>query len=307
MVAPAPGADWTITAPENGRIAELPKSEGEPVKQGDLLVRFEIPSLISELATRESEVAQAQAHVETAKKNKDRVTDLEAKGVLPRKDVEEAQRDLTTADAALKQAQAALRTATILSGRATITARFNGIVAKRWHSVGDQVDAATTDPVLRVIDPTRLEVVAAVPVGDLARVEVGRTARIMNPASGANESATIVSKPAMVEPTSATADVRLSFATPTSLSMGTPVGVEILAEERVNALVIPTVAILRDSGEVFVMVAGQDDNKAHKTPVTPGLSAGTVTQVLSGLKAGDLVIVRGQTGLPDGAGITVVK
>ena len=48
VVAAAPGADWTITAPEPARILELPKAEGDRVRTGDLLVRFEIPSAATE-------------------------------------------------------------------------------------------------------------------------------------------------------------------------------------------------------------------------------------------------------------------
>ena len=40
---PAPGADLVVTAPEPARIAEMPKAEGDRVRRGDLLVRFEIP------------------------------------------------------------------------------------------------------------------------------------------------------------------------------------------------------------------------------------------------------------------------
>ena len=41
LVSAAPGADWTITAPEAARIVEIPKAEGDRVKPGDLLVRFD--------------------------------------------------------------------------------------------------------------------------------------------------------------------------------------------------------------------------------------------------------------------------
>jgi multidrug efflux pump subunit AcrA (membrane-fusion protein) len=113
--------------------------------------------------------------------------------------------------------------------------------------------------------------------------------------------------PAAVDPASATADVRVHFNSPTHLAAGVPVDVTIVAERLTKVLVIPTVGIIRDGNEVFVMVAGQDDDKAHKTPVTLGLSSNGNTQVKSGLKAGDLVIVRGQDGLPDDAAITIVK
>src|SRR4051812_21272801 len=51
-VTAAPGADWTITAPEHARIAELSKAEGDRVRPGDLLVRFDIPSLHTDVAAK---------------------------------------------------------------------------------------------------------------------------------------------------------------------------------------------------------------------------------------------------------------
>jgi RND family efflux transporter MFP subunit len=305
-VAPAPGADLTITAPESGRIAELPKNEGEVVKDGDLLVRFEIPSVVSELATRDSEIAQAIARAETAKAALARVTGLADRGIAPRRDVEEAKLAEAEADGSLKQAQAARAAAAILADRATIKARFSGVVVKRWHNVGDFVDGTATDPVLRIIDPARIEIVASVPVADLGRVYPGRPAHVLNPASGANEDASVLTQPVNVDTNSSTADIRLRLAAPTQMAVGTPVRVEIIADERPSALIIPAGAVVRDGGEVFVMVAGAD-NKAHKQPVTLGLSSRESVEVLTGLKTGDLVIIRGQAGLPDGAAITVAK
>ena len=61
VVSAAPGADWTITAPEHGRIVDLPKAEGDRVKAGDLLVRFDIPSMQTDVATRRGELATAEA------------------------------------------------------------------------------------------------------------------------------------------------------------------------------------------------------------------------------------------------------
>ena len=40
VIAPAPGADWLITAPETARIVELTKAEGDAVKEGDVLVQI---------------------------------------------------------------------------------------------------------------------------------------------------------------------------------------------------------------------------------------------------------------------------
>ena len=48
-VTPGPGADLLVTSPEAARIAELPKAEGDAIRAGELLVRFDIPSLGAEL------------------------------------------------------------------------------------------------------------------------------------------------------------------------------------------------------------------------------------------------------------------
>jgi RND family efflux transporter MFP subunit len=305
VVTPASGADWTITAPEAARIAEMPKNEGERVNAGDLLVRFEIPSIEADVASKQADIEQASARLDTAKAALVRITGLVEGGIAAKKDQEAAALDQAQAEASLRQARAAFAAANVLEQRVTVKARFAGIVAKRWHAVGDLVDA--NGQVLRVIDPSRLEVVASVTVGDLGRVALGRPVHIESVAGAAPEEGTVVSAPAAVDPASATADVRVRFNTPTKLPAGVPVSVSIVADRLTKALVIPTVAIVRDGDEVFVMVAGQDDDKAHKTPVTLGATSGAQTQIKSGLKAGDLVIVRGQDGLPDEAAITVVK
>jgi RND family efflux transporter MFP subunit len=291
VVTPESGFDWTITAPESARIAEIPRNEGERVKAGDLLVRFEIPTLGADVTAKEADVAQASAKVDTAKAALVRTTGLVERGIGAKKDQEAAALDVAQAEAALKQAHAALDAANVLKDRATVRARFPGIIAKRWHGAGDLVETGGT--VVRVIDPSRLEVVAAVTVGDLGRVSLGHQARVESGGGAEPENGTVISAPAAVDPASATADVRIS--------------VTIVADRLTKVIVIPTVAIVRDGDEVFVMVAGEDDDKAHKTPVTLGPSANGLTQVKTGVKAGNLVIVRGQEGLPDEADITIIK
>jgi RND family efflux transporter MFP subunit len=305
LVTPASGADWWIVAPEVARIAELPKAEGDRVQPGDLLVRFDIPTMTADLASREADVAQAKTHVDTAKANHDRLAGLVDRGVAAQKDLEDATLELAQANAGLLQAEAARTSAATIGERATVKARFAGVVAQRLHGVGDLVDA--NGQVMRVIDPNRLEVLASIPVAALARVAVGRDARIENPAGDGFEAGVVASVPAAVDPSSATASIRVRFSSHTTLATGTPVAVTIVAEHLSKVLVVPTAGIVRDGGEVYVMVAGQDDDKAHKTPVTLGLAAGDKTVVKSGVRAGDLIIVRGQIGLPDEAGIVIAK
>jgi len=114
----------------------------------------------------------------------------------------------------------------------------------------------------------------------------------------------VVSRPAAVDPTGVSADVRIAFDKGTKLAAGTPVRVEITAEERRNALAVPIEALIHEDDDTFVMVAG-DDKKAHKRKVEVGLITPATAELVSGVKAGEQVIVQGQQGLPDGADIVI--
>jgi RND family efflux transporter MFP subunit len=306
LVSAAPGADWVITAPEPARIVELPKAEGDRVKTGDLLVRFEIPARTTEVAARRAEVDQARARVDNAQASVKRLTTLFEHGVAAQKELEDAKRDLAEAQAALVQAEAGTQAAAVLASRSIVRARFPGVVAKRAHNPGDMVEATSADVILRVIDPAKLQVVAAVPIPDLARVQVGKPVRVIVPGAEEPEQGKVLTRPAAVEPTGVSADVRISFNAMTRLAVGTPVRVEIVAEQRPNVLAVPVEAIIHEDEDAFVMVAGAD-NKAHKRKVTIGITTPKLAEITGGLKAGEAVIVQGQQGLPDGAAITQEK
>lgn len=306
LVGAAAGADWVITAPEPARIIELSKAEGDRVTRGELLVRFEIPSATAEVGARRAEAAEAQARVTNAHANVTRLTTLVDHGVAAQKDLEDARRDLSEARAAVAQAASGARAAATVAARSTVRARFNGIVATRAHNPGDMVEASSADVILRVIDPLRLQVLAAVPIGDLARIKVGGAARVIVPGLEAPEDGTVLSRPAAVDPAGVSADVRISLNPSTRLAVGTPVRVEIVAEQRLRALAVPVDAILHEEDETFVMVAGPD-SKAHKKKVSLGVATPELVEILGGVAAGEHVIVHGQQGLPDGAAIVIEK
>lgn len=304
IVTPAPGAQFDVTAPETARIVEMPRAEGDRVARGDLLVRFDVPALAATVTQHRSEASQARARVEQARASADRMAGLFERGVASRKDVEDARRELVDAEGAVVQAESATSAAATLASRATVHAPFSGIVSSRRHNPGDLVEPAAVDPILRVIDPARLQLVAAVPLADLTRVRPGCTVRVIDPGGKPAEPGTVVSLPAEVEPASATAEVRIAFTSPTRLTAGSPVQVEIVTEQHPNALTVPSDALVREGADVFVVLAGAD-HKAHRRLVTLGLQSGGDAEIRSGLSAGDRVIIRGQGALPDGAAVSV--
>jgi multidrug efflux pump subunit AcrA (membrane-fusion protein) len=97
--------------------------------------------------------------------------------------------------------------------------------------------------------------------------------------------------------------VRLVFADPTTLPVDTRVEVDIDAEERANAVLVPREALVTEGDQTIVMVAV--DARAERRVVTTGIVDDQRAEIRSGVTAGELVITRGHVGLADGAGISV--
>jgi RND family efflux transporter MFP subunit len=304
-VNPGPGAQLMVTAPQAARIGEITKAEGDQVRRGDVLVRFEIPDLNANVQSKSADVSAAESRGRVARENLARLQDLFNRGVASRKEVDDASKELSDAQAALLTAQAGHGSAQQLASRATVVATFNGVVAKRNHNPGDLVDATTTDFVLRVIDPARLQVDASVPIPHLSRIKVGAAARVIVGQDQEPVPMKVASRPAAVEPGTAAAPVRLVFLSPPALAVGTPVQVEIDAEEHTNVVLVPAESIVREGEETAVFIAAA--NKAQRRPVVLGITDNAHAEIKSGVKAGEHVITHGQAGLPDGAAITTEK
>jgi RND family efflux transporter MFP subunit len=305
VVTPAAMADWTIYPQETGRVAELPKAEGEAVKPGDLLVRFDFANLGAELSARESEITTATARVDAAKAQLSKVSAMYDRGYSARIELDSARNAVASAELDLTRAKAQLAAAEGAAERATVRARFPGVVAKRFHNEGDLVNGAVTDPVLRVVDPTQVQVSMTVPVQDLARIQAGQLATIVS-ANGA-EPARVTSRPSPDDPRATTQEIRLAFANPATLPIDAPVQVEILLAERPNVTAIPASAVLRaDDGRPFVMVAGVD-GRAHRRDVHLGLAARDRVEIIAGVTPGDRVIVKNVSQVPEGALLNIER
>jgi RND family efflux transporter MFP subunit len=298
-------AEFTVFAPESAVIAEIPKQEGDRVEVGDLIVRFDIASVTLAVTTAEMAVTQASGRVNTAKAEFDKLSALSSQGMVARQMVDAARNEHVDAQAALNRATGELNAAKDRLTQTEVRAKFAGVVARKWHVQGDSVIPANTDPIIRVVDETQLQVLAPVPKTDLLRLKPGQPATVAAPGAP-GEPATIAQMPAVVEPDVRTADIRLSFAGPTTLRREAIVDVEIVLEQRPDLLIIPRRALQREEDVTFVMVAG-DDNLAHRKPVQVGFTTRDEIQIVSGLTAGERVITTGLDQISDGSAIVVSK
>jgi RND family efflux transporter MFP subunit len=306
VVSSLPGATFSVVATQShpaARIAEITKNVGDPVKSGEMLVRFEFPSLRAERSVNEAAMKAADARVRQAQLTQGRVRMLGATGAASRNEQDDADRDVAAAEAELAVAKAALGAVDAQSGNTTISAPFDGTVTERLHNPGDTVRADEGDPILRLIDPRQVQVSATLPVADTTRFVVGATARTIAEGQSKPDSLRVAARPAP-EGAEKTVEVTLAFDTPTELTPGTQVGIEIDAEQRSNVPLVPAVAVIRDNPDqpiVVVAVAGV----VQRRPVVIGLVDGENIEILSGVKPGELIITQGHSTLRDGTPVSV--
>jgi RND family efflux transporter MFP subunit len=300
VVVPSAAADLTVYAPEPARIVELPKNEQDDVQPGDVLVRFEIASLTQESDAVRLELQTATARLDRAKAELARQESLDARGLTPRNVLDASRLEAAAAESLVAQTKGRYDAAQNNQDRATVRARFAGKVMRVWHAVGDVVQPNPDDPIIRVTDPTKVQVNAQLPIVPLARVMPGQIATIASDAGP--QTATVTNVIGATTPSALTGEVRLSFTQPAALAVDAPVNVEILIDQRTNTLVVPTASVARDEEGSYVMVAG-DDERAHRREVRVGLVTQTFTQIVDGLAPGDRVIIGHLADVGDGSAI----
>jgi RND family efflux transporter MFP subunit len=302
VVTPAAGAEFIASASEPARILEIPHAEGDRVASGDVLVRFAMPAADAEASRQRAEIARAQARLENARFTQSRSRELLERGIISRREMENADNDVTEAQAEVARAEAARASAEASMARAIVRAPFAGIIAQRLHDPGDLTHAIATDPILRLVDPDRLEVTASVTAADAPRILPGAAARITSIPGAEPVRLTVAARPSAAA-SGADAIVRLGFVEPAAIAADTRVEIEIDGEERVDVILVGAGSLISRGSEMTVFVA--TNNTAERRIVTTGLRDADLVEITSGINAGELVITRGQVGLTDGAAISV--
>jgi membrane fusion protein (multidrug efflux system) len=269
-----------------------------------MLVRLEIPSITHEVTTLQLEYSEALAKAEKAKAEAERMKGLFDKGLAARVLWENARSAQTAAEAGLSQLKTKLDSAQAQEANTVVRARFKGVVAKRWHNIGDVLPGGEADPIIRVVDPARLQVTAQVPATEGGRIVVGQVATVQ--AVNGPEPGVVSLKVTPSTPGVTLLDIRVNFVGPTALPIDSAVQVDIAVDERRDVLAIPADAIQRNEGTTFVWVA-TENNQATRREIRIGLIVGNVAQVVSGLTAGENVITTGIAELAEGTPIIIGK
>lgn len=283
-----------------GRIEALQAVELRPDEQGRVVALhfFEGQSVGKDapLVTIDAAMLRAQAERASAERDLSR-QQLERVRLLRQQNASSAA-DLERAEASARSATAALAVLQLQIARSVVRAPFAGVVGQRFVSVGDYVTTGTRLLTLQTVDPQRavIEVperhaVSLRPGQKLAFTVAAEPGRIFN--------ATVDFIDPVVQTANRTIMVKARAPNPNRvLRPGMFVEARLATATRMNAIVIPEDAVqpLRTANIVWAVEGG----KASRRVVQLGARSQGIVEVLSGIKAGELVVVGGLERMAEG-------
>ena len=287
-VAAPPEGQALLTARADGAVVRINKRLGDPVGAGETVALLESRDASAFVAERHAAAARAQA-ARSAAAREQRLFNAK---ITARQDLEAAVAARSTADAELQRADAAVRAAGVTGGGRYLAVRspIGGRITEVDTQLGAYVMAGAE--LFNVSDPRRIQIDAAVPVGDAQRIRPGDRAQIELPNGGLVEASVRSVTPALdAQSRAATVVLQLNGA-PGGLTQGQAVRARITPRgSQQRGIVLPEQAVQQIEGRDMVFVQAKGGFQA--VPVSVGSRSGGRVEILSGLRTGQTVVTEG--------------
>ena len=293
-----------ITTDFSERVEKVHVKEGHPVKAGQLLIVLDRRKQELRLARYRTSLKEAKATLTNAQKTLKRQEALFAGRNIPQSKLEDSQLVLKTARARYEEALAAVRLGERELADRKISSPANGQVVKRSVEPGETVNPGAALMIIQVVDTVR--VITYVTEKDINHLSLGSEAMVTTPAvPGRAYTARIESLGTKADPDTGSFSVKLAIPnTEGLLRPGMTARVSLQGLKYEDAILIPDSALVdRSRRRVAYKVV---DGKAKQVEPVVALSTMDMVHVLSGLQAGDQLIVGGVENIVDGTPVKVV-
>ena len=308
------------------QLAQLDQQEilAEVAAQKAQLAAAEANVTTSQANIEQDKVNAAAPDLPMYKATLDRNLEMQKEGVVSRQALDDANKDymaaltrrdsfqaqigvdmakLKQARAQVLQAQASLNQYEEQLGYTTIVAPMDGVILSRDVEIGDAVSSilvlgSTATLVMTEGDTNEVYVQGKVDEADIAHVYMSQPARIKVESFRDrvfNGKVTKIAPLGVEKDNVTTFEVRVSIDNPGGeLKANMTANAEILLDEHKGVLTVPENAVSYDGQKnAFVEVPDKKQKDGQrKVPVKVGLSNGSVTEVLSGLKEGEQVVLQ---------------
>jgi RND family efflux transporter MFP subunit len=279
-----------IRARIEGDLVGVYVREGQRVRAGQVLARFESSEQLSGHTSAEADRVSAQSELATAQWNLEQTTELFRAGAVSELDFKTAQQSVTTARARVAAADARVRASGSLVRDTRVIAPTSGVISRKLVENGEHV--ARGAGLFSVVRSDVLELAAAVPARQANAVNVGQNVHFVA------DGRAFVGKVARVSPTvdPATRSVTVFVQIPNasgSLKGGTFASGRVVSRVVSGALVVPSAAVRQSAGEGKPYVYRIAGNAIDIASVQIGVvdDRAGVSEILQGLNEGDRVVV----------------
>lgn len=301
----------------SGIISKIYVDYNSEVKKGQLIAELDRTNLMSELASAKSNLEAAGSDLSYQKANHSRMKTLHDKGLVSDDEYETARLSLRQAESTYDMRKEAVAKAQTNLGYAYITSPINGVILSKAVEEGQTVAAGFTTPTLFTIaqDLTDMRVIADVDEADIGDVAEGQKVEFTvdaYPNETFEGQVTQVRQEATTESNVVTYEVVISAPNPSlKLKPGLTANVTIHTLEQPNLLSVPTKALrftptadLLRKGDKIQDCSGnkkvwvREGNVIKAYAVQTGITNGTLTQIVSGIKEGAEVITEIKAAVP---------
>ena len=279
-----------IRPADAGRVTEVGVSSGERVAEGDLILQLDDRS-------QRARLAGAEASLEEARSNLDRIEQLAESNTAAEQRLEAARATFGRAESEALAARAALEDR-------RVDAPFAGTLGLVDLDPGAYV--SPEDVVTTLSDLSTVQVDIALPERYFDRVSQGQMVELTVPAyPDLSFEGTVTVREAGIDEGSRSFDIRAEIANEDRMLVGGMFAQTRLVFDTSEGLAVPDDAIISEGTTTYVYTVA--DGQAQRQEVSLGQSLGPLTEITDGLNAEDRVVVSGWNTLRDGAPVTVAE
>jgi multidrug efflux system membrane fusion protein len=303
----------TIRARVDGQIQQIAFTEGQDVKQSDLLAVIDPRPYQAALDQAIGKKAQDVAQLANARTVFQRYSELLAKKVLDQQTYDTQKYQVDQFEAAIKTDDANIESAQVQLDYTRVTAPIDGRVGVRLVDVGNIVHATDTTGIVVITQLHPISVLFTLPQQQLQQVneEVGKgTLKVL--AVGRNNreplgegSLAVVDN--QIDPQTGTFKLKATFPNDElKLWPGQFVNARLLVKVQKDGLVVPASVVQRGPQGTFAYVINQNKT-AQMRPIKVGQVDGGSALIEDGLKEGEQVVVDGYFRLQPGAQVDITN
>lgn len=259
------------------RITKVYVNVGDQVKRGQVLAEINSDSIRAELATAKANYKEAQAVLNDAVINNQRIQQLRNTGAISAQEATQYQTSQSTAQARLEASDAQIKSNELRLAQTRVVAPDNGVISARSATVGSL--AQTGQELFRLIRDHRLEWRAEVTTTDLYKLKQGMTAKIISPDPNQNAvTGTVRMIAPVIDPQTRYGLVYVDLPLTQAVRMGMFVKGEFELGEQ-SALTIPQSALLLRDGFSYVFIV-QQNNRVKQQKVSVGRRQNDLVEIL---------------------------